>query len=119
MAPKDPRRTRYWREVVVPLVQATYPWVCHLCGQAIPDGVPSLDPMSYEADHILTVGSHPHLAYVITNLRPSHRRCNTLRGGRALTDQLVREITARFAVYEPPALRFFGEMGEGASKLRS
>jgi 5-methylcytosine-specific restriction endonuclease McrA len=105
----DPRKTRHWRYTVVPLVKASYPWVCHLCGQAIPTDVGWRDPLAFEADHVLTVSTHPELAYELSNLRPSHRRCNTARRDRPLTLALVGELTERFTVYTPPALRFFGE----------
>jgi hypothetical protein len=105
--PGDPRKTHTWRFKVVPLVKASYPWVCHLCGQAIPEGKHWLDPLAYQADHILTVSERPDLAFELSNLRPSHRRCNTARKGRAYSPALVGEMTARFAEYTPPALKFF------------
>lgn len=107
--PSDPRKTYRWRYVVVPQVKAQYAWVCHLCGQAIPEGVGWRDPLAFEADHILTVSERPELAFDLTNLRPSHRRCNTARKARPLTPALVGELTQRFTEYTPPALKFFSE----------
>lgn len=107
--PGDPRKTRRWRYTVVPMVKANYPWICHLCGQVIPEGVGWRDPLAFEADHILTVRERPDLAFELSNLRPSHRRCNTARKGRPYSAALVGEFTARFTTYTPPALKFFEE----------
>ena len=104
---KDPRSGRAWQELLK-LCKASYPWICHLCGQAIPRA--SLrpgHPLKYEADHVITVDAEPRLAMNIHNLRPSHGRCNRYRGNRPLTPALIAEITARFAPPRPPALAFF------------
>lgn len=106
----DPRRTHRWQHVVVPQVKATFPWICHLCQQLIPHDAKHPDPLAFEPDHLLPVITHPHLAYEISNLRPSHRRCNAARKDRPLTPELVFEFTTRFSEYTPPALRFFGEV---------
>jgi hypothetical protein len=65
-------------------------------------------PLAYQADHVKSYDDHPLLRMVLTNLRPSHRRCNRLRGKRELTPELIAEITQRYAEHaERPALRFF------------
>lgn len=111
ITPPDPRRTHQWTHVVVPQVKAMYPWVCHLCQQLIPTEARHPDLLAFEPDHVLPVATHPHLAYALSNLRPSHRRCNAARKDRPLTPELIAEFTMRFTAYTPPALKFFREDG--------
>ena len=106
---RDPRQTVMWRETTVPMAKARYPWVCHLCGQPIPASARHPDPMAFEPDHVLPVATHPWLAHDLSNIRPSHRRCNAARKDRPLTQQLIDELTARFAGFTPPALDWFGD----------
>ena len=108
--PRDPRTGRAWMQLVADC-KRHYPWICHLCGQAIPRGLPPNQPLSYEADHVITVDQEPRLALNIRNLRPSHHRCNRYRSNRPLTPALIQEITARFAPRSRPALAFFDEGG--------
>jgi len=104
---KDPRTGRAWQELLK-LCKASYPWICHLCGQAIPQVKlrPGHD-LEYQADHVITVNAEPRLAMRLSNLRPSHARCNRARGSRPLTPALIAEITARFGQPRQPALAFF------------
>jgi hypothetical protein len=101
----DPRTGRAWTQLLA-LCKTSYPWICHLCGQAIPRGLPPNHPLAYEADHVLTVKARPDLAHNIHNLRPSHHRCNRYRNDRPLTPALIAEITARYTPTRP-ALTFF------------
>lgn len=97
---------RAWTDLVE-LAKTKYPWVCHLCGEPIPKHqLPRGHPLRYEADHVLPASTHPHLVLVLTNVRPSHSRCNKYRGNRPLTKALIAEIKARF-VTKRPALEFF------------
>ena len=89
-----------------------YPWICHLCGQAIPPGQPANTELAYEADHVITVDEcrktgRLWLITSIHNLRPSHHRCNRYRNNRPFTPALIAEITAHFAPTSRPALAFF------------
>lgn len=104
--PKDWRSTRAWR-ALVEQCKRTYGWTCHLCGQPIPRRLEAGHPLSYQADHVLPYATHPLLGMALSNLRPSHRRCNQYRGARPLTPALVAQITARFRPRPKPALRFF------------
>jgi len=105
--PRDPRTGRAWQDLLQ-LCKASYPWVCHLCSQAIPrTPLPRGHPLEYQADHVITIDAEPRLAMRLSNLRPSHGRCNRYRGNRLLTPALIAEITARFAPPTRPALAFF------------
>lgn len=85
----------------------TYPWVCHLCGEPIPQ-VHRDHELAYQVDHVYPVSTHPHLARVLAFMRPSHRRCNRYRSNRPLTPALIAEITTRYGAQTPrPALTFF------------
>lgn len=100
----DPRSGQAWVDLINECKQ-TYPWICHLCTQSIP-AVHRDHPLAYQVDHIHPVATHPHLARLITNCRPSHRRCNRARGKRPLTPELIAALTARYG--QPrPALAFF------------
>jgi len=64
---------------------------CWICGQPIDyDARPGSTEDSYEPDHYLPVARHPEAQYDLANVRPSHRRCNRVRGARAGIDQLGR-----------------------------
>ena len=105
--PNDPRTGRAWQQLLT-LCKTSYPWTCHLCGQTIPrTPLPRGHPLEYQADHIITVDAEPRLAMRLSNLRPSHGRCNRARSNRPLTTALIQEITARFAPPSRPALAFF------------
>ena len=55
--------------------------VCHICGEPIDYFVPpSSTPDSYEPDHLIPVSLRPDLELDLTNIAPSHRRCNRQRG---------------------------------------
>lgn len=109
--PRDPRTGRAWQALLTQC-KASHPWTCHLCGQAIPHTpLPQGHPLEYQADHVITVNAEPQLAMRLTNLRPSHGRCNRYRGNRPLTPALIAEITVKYATRKP-ALDFF--KGRGA-----
>jgi len=55
---------------------------CWLCDQPIDYSAKWTAPSAFEADHAKPVSTHPDLALVIGNLRPSHRSCNRSRGNR-------------------------------------
>jgi len=103
--PKDWRSTRAWRDLVAASVR-TYGRTCHLCGQPIPHGLGPNHPLSLQGDHVLSYTTHPHLAMVLANVRPSHRRCNNYRKARPVTPELLAEITTRFTTHRD-ALEFF------------
>lgn len=64
---------------------------CWICGQPIDYslGVSTCDE-AWEADHYLPVSRHPELEYDVTNVRPSHRKCNRSRKAKAGMDALGR-----------------------------
>ena len=58
---------------------------CWLCGQPIDYSAPPQTPAAFEADHYHPVATHPHLAYMTSNLRPAHSSCNRSRGSKTVT----------------------------------
>lgn len=102
---RDLRSGRAWQNLLAQC-KAHWGWTCHLCGQPIPRQLPVGHPLKYEADHVLPYKTHPHLRMALSNLRPSHARCNQYRGKLPLTPGLIAEITAKFAMRRP-ALDFF------------
>lgn len=64
---------------------------CHLCGEDIDYAAPKGSPTSFEADHYYPLATHPHLAFIPANLRPSHSKCNRSRGADVMpTSQWVK-----------------------------
>ncbi len=53
---------------------------CWICGRPINYAAPSTDPDGWQPDHVLTVHDFPQYALDITNVKPSHARCNNQRG---------------------------------------
>jgi len=53
---------------------------CWLCGQPIDYAAPPGTPDSFESDHRIPVSIRPDLAYLPSNLMPSHAGCNRSRG---------------------------------------
>jgi 5-methylcytosine-specific restriction endonuclease McrA len=51
-----------------------YGSLCHLCGEGGADTV----------DHLRPTSEAPELRWAIENVRPAHRRCNAIRGSKAL-----------------------------------
>ena len=53
---------------------------CWICGRPINyAGDSKTDPWAWQPDHVLTVKQHPEFALDITNIKPSHARCNNQR----------------------------------------
>lgn len=63
---------------------------CWICDQQINYEANWREPTSFEADHAQPVTSHPHLALVMGNLRPSHQACNRSRGARPMAGSWVK-----------------------------
>jgi 5-methylcytosine-specific restriction endonuclease McrA len=55
---------------------------CWLCWQPIDYLLPSDNKYSFSVDHMHPVSTHPELAEVLANFRPSHLDCNVRRGAR-------------------------------------
>lgn len=54
---------------------------CHICGQPINYSIkPSSAPNAWEPDHIVPVAKDPSRELDLTNVAPSHTRCNRTRG---------------------------------------
>lgn len=63
---------------------------CWLCSQLIDYQAKPQTPHAFEADHYRPVDTHPELAFMTSNLRPSHVSCNRSRGSRpAVTGEWV------------------------------
>ena len=75
-----------WREVAAKFrascLRANAP--CLICGQQIDYGAKSQTESAFEADHVHPVSTHPHLAFMASNLRPSHASCNRSRGAKPI-----------------------------------
>ncbi|WP_425307042.1 HNH endonuclease [Gordonia terrae] len=65
-------------------LQARGPIVCHLCGQVIRTTAEGGDRLEW--DHLIPVTVDPSRAESITNLAPSHRRCNQARGDMGMSE---------------------------------
>lgn len=94
----DPRNTHQWRKLRVQFKDRCRRSnaLCHLCiargdveHAPIDYAAPPLSAWSFEPDHFEPVETHPHLALVEANLRPSHSRCNRQR-----RNELMKEIGA-------------------------
>jgi 5-methylcytosine-specific restriction endonuclease McrA len=106
-APTDPRRTYQWRKMRQRFKdrcrRANAP--CHLCVARADDvenaridyAAPRYSPNSFEADHVLPVETHPHLALVESNLRPCHSRCNRQRRSEA-----IRQPDSKYRAWVKP-----------------
>jgi len=101
----NPCKGRAWQSISAQ-VAATYGWTCHLCGEPIPRGLPLRHPLRFQVDHVKPKSIYPHLALTLSNLRPSHQRCNKYRGARTVTPELIAEIQARFTSARK-AMNFF------------
>lgn len=61
-----------------------YPWVCHLCGQPIPQHTTD-QRWRWTLDH-LTPRKHAGPSVpTIHDVRPAHAKCNSARGARPIT----------------------------------
>lgn len=67
---RSPMRSRVRREVF-----ARFGDVCWLCGRPGADSV----------DHLLPKSQYPQLMFVVDNMRPAHRRCNSKRGAAGIS----------------------------------
>jgi hypothetical protein len=59
---------------------------CIHCGQVIDYAAPPQTASAFEADHYRPVSTHPQLALMIGNLRPSHSSCNRSRGAKPMAE---------------------------------
>ena len=91
MKGKDPRKTKEWyllRRQCFERDKAANA-ECWIGKHPINYSVkPSSTPDSYEPDHYMPVATHPELALVPENIRPSCRKCNRARRNRAGIDNL-------------------------------
>ena len=61
--------------------------VCHICGEPINYSIPpSSAPDAWEPDHLIPFAKRPDLELDLTNVAPSHCRCNRLRGDGTYND---------------------------------
>lgn len=83
------RKTQKWKSLRIRL------WLerehyCYICGYEIPE-VDSLNPLSYELDHILSAHDNPELFYDEENLALTHQICNKKKNNRKLTVELSEQ----------------------------
>ncbi|MCW6010329.1 HNH endonuclease [Micromonospora sp. CPCC 205371] len=69
-----------WRQLVE-RVKTEYAWVCWICHQPIPEGVPARTPRSFSVHH-LTPRSKGGAVYDLANCRPAHYGCNSSQGDK-------------------------------------
>lgn len=77
------RITKEWRAIRNEWIKKNPPnhqgyWVCYLCRQWVPEG-------GMELDHVEPKGSSGAHGNRLENLRPTHRRCNQLKGSSSYT----------------------------------
>lgn len=81
----DPRHTSQWQKLRPILYKrdrlANSP--CGICGQPI-DYRLTDGPDCWEPDHIKPVRRYPELAFVMSNLQPTHRSCNRSKSDNEL-----------------------------------
>ena len=68
---------------------------CWICDEPIGYSLAWPDREAFEADHILSVKSHPERALDPSNVAPSHAKCNRSRGAtqtQQLADAKRREV---------------------------
>jgi HNH endonuclease len=67
---------------------------CIHCGQLIDYSATPQTASAFEADHFRPVSTHPQLALMIGNLRPSHSSCNRSRGAKPMAEASTAWVTA-------------------------
>lgn len=67
---------------------------CVHCGQLIDYAAAPQTSSAFEADHYRPVATHPQLALVIGNLRPSHSSCNRSRGAKPMAEPTTTWVAA-------------------------
>ncbi len=77
------------------LVLVTYGNVCHLC----------LQPGATTRDHLRPLARGG--ADTLDNCRPAHHRCNSRRGARPITAELLEQFRPAVADLAPSPSRFF------------
>lgn len=82
----DPRRTYRYRVLRAALRKQRKP--CYICGLDIDYTASKAEPLSFTADHVKPVTTHPELALVASNLKAAHYRCNTRRQDGAIKPEL-------------------------------
>jgi 5-methylcytosine-specific restriction endonuclease McrA len=77
------RSTRRWRTIKRELRERAEAegLPCWICTEPIDYTIVDIfDDEVFEADHVLSRKTHPHLAEDPSNAAPSHRRCNNAKG---------------------------------------
>jgi 5-methylcytosine-specific restriction endonuclease McrA len=72
-----PRSNRRYTQMREALKRKRLP--CWLCGLPIDYAAAKGEPLSFTADHVQPITTHPDLALDPTNLKPCHHRCNSRR----------------------------------------
>lgn len=66
---------------------------CHICGGPIDYSLPSSDPQSFQADHIVPLARGG--ANTLANSAPSHRVCNRSKGSKDFAPIIKRSGSLR------------------------
>lgn len=82
---------RPWRRAREHLKRAGAP--CYLCGGPIDYEAPPLDPMAYQADHVIAKANGG--SDRLSNLKPTHRKCNRLKSDKTVAPVLRRSNSLR------------------------
>jgi hypothetical protein len=74
----------HW-EKLAKQAKSVYPPTCHLCNGRIDVTLTRFDPDSWALDHLYPVAIYGDTLPDISQVRPSHRKCNSRRGVQPLT----------------------------------
>jgi 5-methylcytosine-specific restriction endonuclease McrA len=86
MASNQGLSSRPWRRLRAQVLELGHP--CWICGHPIDRALPAQHPMSATVDHIIPRAIAPHLSLDPTNLRAAHKRCNSRKGKKLVSDQV-------------------------------
>lgn len=96
LTPDQIRSSYRWRCLAADFKQASREHVnddgstgahCWRCKQPIDYDARPNTPSAFEADHRHPLITHPHLAFIWSNLRPCHCSCNRSRGAQVVIDE--------------------------------
>lgn len=73
------RSTMRWKNLCAYL-RPLLPPICHICGKPIDRALPARHRLSWTLDHVIPIKEAPHLAFVLSNLKPAHWGCNSAKG---------------------------------------
>jgi 5-methylcytosine-specific restriction endonuclease McrA len=85
--PSDVIHSKRWRRIRAQVLELGRP--CPGCGHPIDRRLPQQHAMSATVDHIIPRALAPHLALEPSNLVAMHKRCNSIKGKKLVSDQVT------------------------------